>query len=102
MSRIADLRPVGDDVGDLRGVLAPVALVDVLDRLLAPVALDVDVDVGRAVALGREEALEQQAERDRVGVGDAERVTDRGVGRRAAALAEDVGAAAELARCPTR
>jgi hypothetical protein len=48
-------------------VVAAVALVDVLDDLLAPVALDVDVDVGRAVTLGRQEPLEQQPERHRVG-----------------------------------
>ena len=57
------LGPVGDDVGHLGRVVAAVALVDVLDDLLAAVALDVDVDVRRAVALGGEEALEQQAER---------------------------------------
>ena len=45
-------RSVGDDVGNLRGVLAAVLVVHVLDRLFAAIGLDVDVDVGRAVALG--------------------------------------------------
>ena len=58
--------------------------------------LDVEVDVGRAVALGREEPLEQQPERDRVGLGDAERVADRAVRRAPPALAVDVAAPAEL------
>ena len=58
--------------------------------------LDVEVDVGRAVTLGREEALEQQAERDGVGLGDTERVTDRAVGRAPPTLAVDVVHAAEL------
>ncbi len=89
-------RPVGDDVGDLRGAVAPVALVDVLDHLLAALVLDVEVDVGRAVAFGRQEALEQQAEVDRVGLGDPERVTHRAVGRAPPPLAVDVAAAAEL------
>ena len=80
----------------------PWRVVHVLDDLLAPVALDVDVDVGRPVALGRQEALEQQAERHRVGVGDAERVADRGVGRAAPALAEDVGCVGRTRRGPTR
>jgi len=44
--------PVGDDVAHLGRVVATVRLVDVLDHLLTPVALDVDVDVGRPVALG--------------------------------------------------
>ena len=38
-------RPVGDDVGDLGGVVASVAGVDVLDDLLAAAGLDVEVDV---------------------------------------------------------
>ena len=46
------LRPVGDHVGDLGRVGAVVPLVDVLDDLFAPVRFDVDVDIGRPVALG--------------------------------------------------
>ena len=102
LGHVADRRlgPVGDDVGDLGGVAAAVALVDVLDDLLAPVRLDVDVDVGRAVALGRQEPLEQQAEPHRIGVGDAEGEADRRVGRAPPALAEDVGPPAELDQVP--
>ncbi len=74
--------------------------VDVLDHLFSSVALDVDVDVRRAVPLRRQEALEQQAERHRVGRGDPERVADGRVRRRPAALAEDVAAAAELDEVP--
>jgi hypothetical protein len=51
-------RPVGDDVRDLRGVLAAVLGVDVLDDLLASAGLDVDVDVGRPVPLRRQEPFE--------------------------------------------
>ncbi len=87
---------VGDDVGHLGGVVAAVALVDVLDRLLAQVRFDVDVDVGRAVARRRQEPLEQQLVGDRVDVGDAERVADRGVGRRPPALGQDAVVPAEL------
>ena len=73
--------PVRDHVGDLRGAVASVALVHVLDHLLAALVLDVEIDVGRAVTLGRQEPLEQQTEIDRVGLGDTERVTHRAVGR---------------------
>ena len=76
------------------------ALVHVLDHLFAAIALDVDVDVGRAVTLGRQEPLEQQAERHCVGVGDAERVADRRVRSRAPPLAVDVGSPAELDEVP--
>ena len=81
--------PVGDDVGHLGGIGPAVALVDVLDGLLPPVALDVDVDVRRAVPLRGEEALEEQAQPHRVGVGDPEGVADRRVGGAAPPLAED-------------
>ena len=67
-----------------------------LDHLLAALVLDVEVDVGRAVALEGEEPLEQQAEGDGVGLGDAERVTHRAVRRAPPALAVDVVDPAEL------
>jgi len=72
--------PIGDDVGDLRGVVTAVGVVDVLDDLLAPVGLDVDVDVRGSVALRRQKPFEQQPPPHRVDVGDPERVADRGVG----------------------
>ena len=88
-------RPVLNHVGDHRGVDAPKAPEDVLDDLLASVGLDVDVDVGRAVALGGEEALEQEAVGHRVDGGDPQRVADRGVGGTPPALTQDVGPAAK-------
>ena len=94
--------PVGDDVGHLRRVAAAVALVDVLDDLLAPARLDVDVDVGRPVPGRGQEALEEEAEVDGVDVGDPEGVTDGRVGRRAPALAVDVQRAGRPGRCPRR
>ena len=68
--RLADLadraaRAVVDHGRGDAGALAAVFRVDVLDDLLAPLVLEVDVDVGRLVALGRDEALEQQVERGR-------------------------------------
>ena len=92
--------PVGDHVGHLGGAVPAVAPVHVLDHLLAPVALDVDVDVGRAVSLGRQEPLEQQPQRDGVHIGDAQHVADRRVGGRPPALAVDVAAAAERCDVP--
>ena len=74
--------PVGDDVGDLRGVVPAVGVVDVLDDLLPSPGLDVDVDVRGAVAFGGEEPLEQQPPPDGIDVGDPEGVADRRVRRR--------------------
>ena len=86
---------VGDDVGDLGGVVTAVFVVDVLDDLFALVRLDVHVDVGRPVAGGRQEALEQQLVGHRIDRGDAEGITDRGIGRRSPALTQDVVLSAE-------
>src|SRR3546814_20688514 len=71
------------------GMVAPVFLVDELDDFLAPLVLEIDVDVGRLVALHADEALEQKVDLSRVDGGNAEAVTDYGVGRRTASLAED-------------
>ena len=90
------LRPVLDDVRHLRRVAAPVLLEHPLDHLLAPVGVEVDVDVGLLVAQAREEALERQLVDDRVDRGDVEQEADRRVGRRTAALAEDAVAAGEV------
>ena len=88
-------RAIGDHGGGEAGALAPVAVIDILDHLLAPLVLEIDVDVGRLVALGRDEALEQKIEARRIDLGDAEAIADGGIGRRAAALAEDSSRARE-------
>ena len=80
----------------------PYLLVDVLDHLLAPLVLEVDVDVGRLVALDADEALEQQVRAARVDLGDVQAVADERVGGAAAALAEDAPARAPSARCRRR
>ena len=64
--RLADLahRPAGAiaaDHGGERGVAVAIGPVDPLDHLLAPLMFEIDVDVGRLVAVVREEALEQQS-----------------------------------------
>src|SRR5438309_19514 len=52
-------RTEGDDVGDHAGALGAVALVDVLQHLLAMVGGEVDVDVGGALVVLVEEAFEE-------------------------------------------
>ena len=89
------LRPVADDRRGERRMVAAVALVDVLDHLLAALVLEIDVDIGRLVALGGDEALEEQVDPGRVDGGDAEHVADGGIGGRAPALAEDAFRAGE-------
>ena len=105
--RLADLadgaaRAVVDDGGGEPGAVAAIALVDVLDHLLAPLVLEIDVDVRRLAPLGGDEALEQQVDLGGVDGGDAEAVADGGIGRRAAALAQDAAAARARRRCRGR
>ncbi len=93
---------IGDDGGGEPGAVAAVARVDVLDHLLAPLVLEVDVDVGRLLALGRHEAVEQHIDLGGVHRRDGEAVADDGVGGRAAPLAEDALGAGDSARCRAR
>ena len=62
-----------------------VLVAHVADHLVAAVLAEVDVEVRHRHALGVEEALEQQAEAQRVEVGDRERPGDHRAGARAAA-----------------
>src|SRR5206468_570952 len=86
---------VGDDGRGDAGALAAVTLIDVLDHFLAPLMLEVDVDIGRLAAVGGDEALEQQVGALRIDLGDAQAETHGGVRRRTAALAENVLVAGE-------
>ncbi len=78
-------RAEGDDLRDL---LAAVALLHVADHLVAAVLAEIDVEVRHRHALGIEEALEQQAEADRIEIGDGQRVGHERAGARAAAGAD--------------
>ncbi len=75
-------RAEGDDLPDL---LAAVTLLHVVDDLAAPVLAEVDVEVRHRDALRIEEALEQQAEADRIEIGDGQRIGDQRARARAAA-----------------
>ena len=78
-------RAEGDDLRDL---LLAIALLHVLDDALAPVDAEVDVEVGHRDAFGIEEALEQQAEPQRIEIRDGQRVGDERAGAGAAARAD--------------
>ena len=77
-----------------------VALVDVLDDLLAPRRGEVDVDVGIGRAALVDEALEEQLVADGVDAGDAQGVGHDGVAGAAAALGRDAALAAEAHQVP--
>ena len=82
-------RPVADDHGGERGAVPTVLLVDVLDDFFAALVLEIDVDVGRLVALGADETLEQQRGAAGVDLGHAQAITNGRVGGTASALAKN-------------
>ena len=86
-------RPKALDHGHDGRAVATIGLEDPLHHRLAAGVLEIDVDVRRLVAFGADEALEQQVVALGVDAGDAQHVTDRRIGRRAATLAQDVLAA---------
>jgi hypothetical protein len=104
--RLADLprrapAAIGDDVGGHRRAEPAIALVDVLDDLLAAVAArQVEVDVRPLPALLGEEALEEQLHLYRIDGGESERVAHRAIGGGAAPLHEDLVPAAILDQVP--
>jgi len=76
-------------------MVAPVAGVDILDHLVAPFVLEIDVDIRRLVTLGGDEAFEQQIETRGVDFRYAEAETHGRIGRRAPPLTEDAARAGE-------
>ena len=89
---------IADHRGGEPGALAAVFPVDILDHLLAPLMLEIDVDIRRLLARGADEALEQEIHMGGIDGGDAEAIADGGIGGRAAALAENVSASGRSAR----
>ena len=91
LGRLADRRAgaIGRHGAGQPRPLAPIFAVDVLDHLVAPLVLEIDVDVGRLVALGADETLEQEIEPRRIDLGDPQTEAHRRIGRRAAPLAQD-------------
>ncbi len=73
----------GAEGDDLSHPVLAVVVLDVVDDLFAPLLTEVDVEVGHGDPFGVEEALEQQAEPQRVQVGDGQRPGDQRPGPRA-------------------
>ena len=63
--------------------------VDVLDDFFATLVLEIDIDVGRFVALATDEALEEHVHAIGINRRDTESETDRTVGGRASTLTEN-------------
>ena len=70
--------------------LPTVARVDVLDHFLAPLMLEIDVDIRRLVPRLADEPFEDHSTYFRTDAGDAQAVADHRIGRATPTLAEDV------------
>ncbi len=69
---------------DLRHIVAPIFLRDVVDHLAAPVHAEIDVDIRHRHALRIQKALEQQLMLQRVEIGNSQRVGNQRPGSRSA------------------
>ena len=81
-------------------MLGGVAVLDVVDDLIAAARIEVDVDIRHAHTAGIEEALEEEVVGDGIDRGDAENVGDDGVGGRASTGAADTVLAREAHDIP--
>ncbi|GBF26178.1 hypothetical protein MnTg02_01215 [bacterium MnTg02] len=82
--------PVGYHRGRQARPLPAIAFVNILDHFLTALMFEIHIDIGRFLALRRDEALEQKIDLGWVDIGDAKAIADGGVGGGAAALAENV------------
>ena len=77
------------------GVIAAIGLEHPLHDDLAPLVLEIDIDIRRFAPLLRDKALEQQVVAFRINRGDAKHIAYRAIGGRTSPLAENVLAAGE-------
>src|SRR3546814_14289608 len=75
-----------DDGGGNARAVAAIARIDILHHLLAPLVLEIDVDVGRLAAILGHEAREEQVMLQGVDRRDAKQEADDRIGGRSASL----------------
>src|SRR5208337_2606847 len=83
-------RPVANDGGSKACAMPAEAVIDILDHLLAPLMLEIHVDIGRLIARVRDEALEKEVRAGGIDLGDAKGITDGRIGGRTAPLMQNV------------
>src|SRR5207245_2336216 len=76
-------------------MIAAIGFKNPLHDDFTPFVLEIDIDVGRLSAFFRDEPLEQKIIAPGIDGGDAKDIANGGVGRRAAALAQNVLATGE-------
>ena len=91
LADVADGRAcaIGDDARRQARPRAAVSIIDILHDFFAPLMLEIDVDIGRLIAIRRDEALEQKIVKGGIDFRDAETVTERRIRGGPAALAQN-------------
>src|SRR5699024_847379 len=90
------LAPVGNYIRYLRGAVAAVEIIDVLNNLFPAAGFDINISIGRAVAVRGKETFKQQLRGNRLCISNAEDKAHHGVRRRATALAQDTVAGTKI------
>ena len=103
--RLADIAngaaaAIGNDGRGKPRPVAAIARVNILDDLLAPLMLEIDIDVGRLLALGGHEPLEEKIDACRVNGGDIEHIAHRAIRGRAAPLMENAAVLGKAGKVP--
>src|SRR5688572_3430558 len=78
-----------NDSGTDGRAVPPIAIIDVLDHLLAPLVLEINIDIGRLVALLGDESRKEKFALLWIDLRDTDTEAHGTVGCRAASLAED-------------
>src|SRR5690606_4250334 len=87
---------IGYDGSSERRAPCAVFPIDVGDDLVAPLVLEVDIDIRRLVALPGDEAFEERVDYVGSDIGDVQAITDDRIGGRSAPLAKDALFAGKL------
>src|SRR5690606_16596378 len=93
-------RAVRGNHGRHPGAVTAVFFIDVLQYFLAPLMLEININIRRLISLAANEPLEQHITAIGIDRGDAKHIADGRVGRRTAALAENAAAASEPDQIP--
>ena len=87
-------------IGDHRcrnaGAFTPVFLVNILNDFFAPLMFEININIWRLIALGRNKAFKQQIQTTGIDCRDAKAITHGGIGRRATTLTQNALAARKL------
>ncbi len=87
---------IGDHTGCQGGAMAAIFFIDILNHFFAAFVLKVDINVWRLITFFGDKPFKQQVRLGGVNFGYFETIADGAIGRRAAALTQNLGVAGKL------